>query len=631
MIRSLRSSRWICAGVIGIAVLIAYSGGWNGPFVFDGDVAITNNPTIRHLWPLTAVLRPPTDGSPVSGRPLTNLSFALNYAAGGLHVFGYHAVNLTLHLGAALLLFGILRRTRLPFRQGFGGRDEGEASQLVPAAIAALLWSVHPLLTGAVTYVAQRSELLMGVCYLGTLYAFIRGATAPSGSSSGWYGLSCAACLAGMAAKEVMVTAPVLVLLYDRTFLTGTFTAAWRQRRLYYTAVGATWLLLAYLFFGSGTRGGTIGFATVVPWTSYALMQLRAVTHYLRLVFWPNPLVLDYGLRVSGFSLAVLADLLLLLVLGGLSVVALGRRHAAGYWGAWFFLILGPTSSVVPVATEITAEHRMYLPLAAVITLLVGAAFRWLPRCAGLALGAVAVGLIAVTVARNRDYRSAVALWQQTTTAVPTNAGAHNNLASALLAERRQSEAVAEFNAALRLDPSLAGTHNNLGQVLLLQNQPAAAAEQFDAALRLAPRYPEARTGLAFADFALGNQAAAQNHLSDAIQAFQASVALDPQYAEALGNLGGALVSAHRPAEAVEPCQAALRLKPDLLEAQINLANALLELGRPQEAIAAYRRAIAVRPDNPTAHHNLAAALHAVGQDDEARAELKVERNLRAH
>jgi tetratricopeptide (TPR) repeat protein len=660
MIRSPRRSLWnrgSALGIIAAAGIAAYANSFGGPFVFDGSATVMENASIRHLWPLTLALHPPTDGSPVSGRPLTNLTFALNYAAGGLHVWGYHAVNLGLHLLAAALLFGILRRScfdgasalgdRAPPRDGLPGLGSGTFNRTAPAAAAALLWAVHPLQTESVTYVAQRSEVLMGLCYLGTLYAFIRAAEAPK-KAGGWYALSCAVCLAGMAAKEVMVTAPVLVLLYDRTFLTESITTAWRRRRIYYSALAATWLPFAYLFFGSGTRGGTIGFATKVPWTAYGLMQIRAVTHYLRLCFWPGPLVIDYGTHVSGVSPLLLAEGLLLLILAMATALALWRRRPVGFLGAWFFVILAPTSSVVPVATEIIAEHRMYLPLAAVVTLVVvwvwqrlverdlpalrslgeGGRARWLgPRSglnlAWLLLGAAAVGLIVVTFARNRDYRSARALWAQTVAAVPTNAGAHNNLAAALLAEDHWAEAADEFGEALRLDPSLAGAHQNLGRVRLKQDRPEAAIEQFAAAVRLAPTYPEARDGLAFAYFAWGSQLAGQRHLPEAIKALQTSVAIDPAHAEAQGNLGGALLNAGRPAEALGACQAALRLKPNLVEARLNLGNAFLELGKPQEAIAAYRQVIALQPDFAAAHHNLAAALHAIGQDDEARAELQ--------
>jgi len=137
MISSPRRSLWNRASALGIiagAAIVAYSNSFGGPFVFDGANAIVDNASIRHLWPLGAVLRPPADGSPVSGRPLTNLTFALNYALGGLNVGGYHVANLALHLLAAGLLFGIIRRT---------------VQNTALAAAAALLWTVHPLHTDA--------------------------------------------------------------------------------------------------------------------------------------------------------------------------------------------------------------------------------------------------------------------------------------------------------------------------------------------------------------------------------------------------------------------------------------------------------------------------------------------------
>ena len=213
------------------------------------------------------MLSPPdAEGQTVGGRPLLNVTLALNYAAGGTGVWGYHAFNLTIHFLAAMTLYGVVRRTLLrpvAFRPGGPTvRDRfGPAAPALALAIA-LLWALHPLATEAVTYVIQRVEALMALFYLLTLYCFIRGAEdekAASRESTLWFGLSWLACLLGMATKEVMATAPLLVLLYDRVFLAGSFAAAWRRRRRLYAALAATWGLLAYLATGTQGRGGTGG------------------------------------------------------------------------------------------------------------------------------------------------------------------------------------------------------------------------------------------------------------------------------------------------------------------------------------------------------------------------------------
>ena len=211
----------------------------------------------------------------------------------GETVWSYHALNLLIHLAAGLTLFGLLRRTLA--RQVVGERVRAAASPL--ALAVALLCVVHTLQTESVIYTAQRAESLMGLFYLLTLYSFARGLE--SGRRRLWFAAAVGTCLLGMACKEVMVSAPLLVLLYDRTFVAGTFSTALRRRGWWYGGLGASWLLLAYLVVGGGGRAGTVGFtAHATPW-SYGLMQCRAVAQYVRLALWPQPLVFDYGTELD--------------------------------------------------------------------------------------------------------------------------------------------------------------------------------------------------------------------------------------------------------------------------------------------------------------------------------------------
>src|SRR5262245_10615475 len=129
---------------------------WNslgGPFVWDDETAIVSNRTIQNVWPLSGPLRPPRE-TPVAGRPLVNLTFAVNYALGGLNETGYHVFNIVVHVACALLLFGVVRRTlRRPALQSRFGQSAD-----MTAAIAAVLWMIHPLQSEVVDYITQRTE-----------------------------------------------------------------------------------------------------------------------------------------------------------------------------------------------------------------------------------------------------------------------------------------------------------------------------------------------------------------------------------------------------------------------------------------------------------------------------------------
>ena len=665
-------SRWAILGsaaAIVLAALIAYQNSFSGPFIFDDTMAITDNPTIRDLGRMGDVLSPPTAGS-AGSRPLINLSLALNYAVSGLDPWSYHLFNLVIHALAGLALFGIVRRTLL--RLGPRGEvDPGRVSDATLWAFAvALLWTVHPLQTESVTFVIQRTESLMGLLYLLTLYcsmrfmvgqssfAPLRGASADKEAGRRvWAALAILACLFGMATKEVMVSAPLIVLLYDRTFIAGTFRAAWAQRRGLYLGLAATWILLGTLVLSNGSRGGAAGFSTGINGWTYALTQGHAILHYLRLAAWPHPLVLDYGDGVVSGFWSALPGVLGVLILLVATIVALRRRPALGFVGAWFFAILAPSSSVVPLATQTIAEHRMYLPLAAPVVLAVLGLRAWLGRRAFPLLLAAALVLGFLTSLRNEDYRSSVAIWRETLAHNPTSSRVQNNLAVALAEQPGgQADAIAHYEAALRLHPDSIEAHNNLANALArMPGRQADAIGHYEAALRLNPKYVEAHYNLA------GTLAEIPGREEEAIGHYDAAIRLRPDYVEAHNNLANLLsrmpggqaeaiahyeavlllkpdaIEAHnnlanllartpgRQAEAIAHYEAVLRLKPDSIEAQNNLANTLVGLpGRQAEALTHYEAAVRLKPDYLEAHYNLAMAYAAAGRFDDSIRQLEI-------
>jgi hypothetical protein len=202
--------RWRTA-VIAIVSVVTYSNSLSVPFLLDDKLSVVANGEIRQWWNLARVLLPERDTS-VAGRPLVNLSFAINYAIGGLEVRGYHVWNIAVHLMCALLVFGIVRRTlELPrLSSHVGTRSVGLAFAV------ALIWALHPLNSEVVDYLTQRTESMMAFCYLLTLYGSQR-AVRSARPMAAWQALALVSCAAGMACKETIVTAPLMVVLYDRS------------------------------------------------------------------------------------------------------------------------------------------------------------------------------------------------------------------------------------------------------------------------------------------------------------------------------------------------------------------------------------------------------------------------------
>ena len=342
--------------------VMAYSSAITSPLLFDDQTSIVSNASIRQLVPLTGPLSPPRE-TPVAGRPLVNLTLAINYATDGLGVRAYHVTNLMIHVLVALLFFGVINRglslPRVP---------PGLAAQADNLALAgALLWALHPLNSEVVNYLTQRSESLMALFYMLTVYASIR--ALDESKALQWTMIAIVACVAGMASKESMVTAPVMVLLIDRILVSGSWRESLWARRGLYTGLAASWVVLAALL--SDVPRTSAGFTTVTSSWTYLLNQAQLIPRYLGLAFWPRALVLDYGLPRALTLTDVLPGFALLGALLVLTVVALWRWPALGLLGAWFFITLSPASSVVPVATEVGAERRMYLPVMAIVLLVV--------------------------------------------------------------------------------------------------------------------------------------------------------------------------------------------------------------------------------------------------------------------
>ncbi|MDP2138105.1 MAG: tetratricopeptide repeat protein [Candidatus Didemnitutus sp.] len=582
-ISSWLADRRVAAFILVIAGFAAYANSWHGPFVFDDQGSIPGNPTIRSL--ASAWIPPADAGITVAGRPLLNFSFALNYALSGEAVWSYHAVNLLIHLGAALLLAGLVRRTlQLP-----GAIPTGRDSAGSIALFAALLWLVHPVQTAAVTYVVQRAESLAALWILATLHAFLR--SLDSSNPLRWRCLAVAAAMAGVATKEVAAVAPLLVLLYDRTFVAGTFFPALRQRRGLYLALASSWLLLAGLMATTGARGGSVGFATAVPWWNYALQQAVAVVHYVRLAVWPHPLVFDYGTPTITSALTVWPHLLAIACALVGTIVALRFRPRAGFLAAAFFLLLAPSSSVIPVATQTMAEHRVYLPLAALTIGFALLLHRFAGRFAAVILATVAVVLGCLTWQRNLAYQDEVALWRATVAAAPENPRAHHNLGFTLTTRGDLEAAIPAYRRALALAPDYSDALNNLGNALLRRGQIDEALPLLRRATIVAPGDPDSWNSLGHAELVIGETSAA-------IQSFRRAIQLAPNYALAHSNLGQALALSGDVTAALSSLETAVELAPADAIFRNNLANRLAALGRTDEAAAHYQIVLAAAPDH---------------------------------
>lgn len=585
----LGNRRGLALALGGLLVVMAWAGSFGAPFVFDDIAAVRENPTLRAWGKLGEVLAPPA-GLSVSGRPVANASLAFSYTLSGEQPWGYHAVNLALHLATAGLLAGVVRRTlRRP-----GLREEFGAAADELALLVAAVWALHPLQTATVTYVMQRTEGLAGFFAVATLYGFLRGVEGERGGR-GWLVAAIVACALGMGSKEVMVVVPVMVFFYDRTWVAGNFVAAWRARRLFYAGLGATWLVLAACLLAKG-RDGSAGWDAGMSVTAYALTQGEAIWRYLGLVVWPARLVFDYGTELSINFVAVAG----VVVLIGATAWALVRRPGAGFLGFLFFALLAPSSSFVPVATQTMAEHRMYLPLAVLVSAAVLGAYAWLGRRSLWLWAAVALAGGVGTWVRNLDYRSERAIWADTVAKRPGNARAHFNLGVALSAGGDKAGARAAWAATLRIEPAHVGASAKLAESLAEAGRAEESLGYFETAARGGRSDGVFLNNWGSALLAAGRAAAAR-------EKFTAAQGRLPESAEVRFNVGNVLVALGRGAEAIEAFRAAVRLRPEYGEAHYNLGVALSGAGQYGAALTEFETALRLVPADESARRNVAA------------------------
>jgi tetratricopeptide (TPR) repeat protein len=669
---------WLAVISAVCAVTLCYLPAIDGGFLFDDLSEIRDNPAIRSLWPPT---RPMLEGGELPHRPIPYLSFAISHSLGRLVEWwsgsrvghspaAYRIANLLIHLLNGFLLWFIVRQTLVACRPAAADKQTSGGSGFTISADmiaygASLIWLVHPLQTQAVSYIYQRIELLAALAALGTLAAFI--AAHASRRPSRWLLASAACCALGMACKESVAVVPPLVLLYDRTFFRGSPNPRLPRRGWYFLLLFGSYAVLAAVLASQRGRypefsaAGGLSESPLVRSLLYGLNQPAIICWYLSLIVWPRGQSLDHGtvLRRDLFGADFWVLLPVVMVAAALlaAIISWRRQPAWAFAVMAFFLLLAPTSSLLPVY-DVCVEHRMYLPsavpiVAATIALAsladrlaarrTAASPMATPLFAGLVL-ATCLLLGSVTAARNTIYSSPLVAWRDAVeksggstrslsrlgnelslldhhadairacvAAVErdsTSSVAHAALAAALINAGRHEEAVMACRSGLRTACGAADSQSwapnpvcdrlamYLGVALERSGNPA-GRELLEHVVRERPDWSAAREYLA--------EALARDDKARAIALYESLIVESPADAHLHFRLGS-LLAQSRPAEAMRHLLEAVRLDPLMADAHNNLGNLLLAAGRRDEAIACYETCLRIDPTHPLAGRNLEAA-----------------------
>lgn len=604
-----RFEDWVIAAGLVIVTIVGYANSLDGVFVYDDETAIVENPAVRTLW------------HPASGRnserPLAILTFAANYAYGGVEPYSYHVVNLVIHAVGGVMLW-LLGRRLLATRH-FSSRISANSSRL--AAVIAVLWLAHPINTQGVTYVVQRMESLASVFMLIALFAIARS----EGRWSAWWCVAAVSSILGMWTKPIVLTLPVLGILVDRV-VCHSDTHQFGRRAAMFALLSACVLGAngTYLFNAAKaiqpTQGQTQqadvqkpvsaneqleGFtATKVAelkqrpsaW-EYLRTQPEILLHYARLVAWPTGLTLDYAWPIQQNVAISLGLGAVITVMVGISIYLAWTSPGWGLLAMWPWVLLGPTSSFLPIQ-DLAYEHRMYLAVFGPIALIALLAYSQLRDRVGSNLLAVTAGCVtliflALTIDRNRDYYSMERMWAETVRTAPWNARAWNNLAFIRLEAGDDKAAASAFARARQIDTT------PIRRIYILHNEAFARYNlgEYEQAVALANEAEVIAGGTyALPHFLRGSVKFKEGDYDAALVELNRSVELDPSFIGAYFIRGQTNVMLGYNAAAAKDFETLLRSDPDRHEAIVNYAIALSRMGQTVQAIQQFSRAITMTP-----------------------------------
>jgi tetratricopeptide (TPR) repeat protein len=555
------------------------------PFVFDGEHYLVKNPLIKDFRYYGELLTPrrfaqidellkidPDLTTNFMLRPVSYLTFSLNYFLGDLNPAGYRAVNIAIHILNAVLLYLFTERLLRPSPHH---RTLDRASLRFIPTVAALFFLVHPLQTLSVTYIIQRFTSLGTVFYLLTLYLYLLSIQSDEqGRATLFQRLSLLTLIVGMLVKELMFTAPFMLLLMELVVLGTSLKAALRRALPHLLCLPLIPVMTAVCAALQNNSAASVsGSLNVVnyshyPITAYLFTQLCVITTYLRMLLLPygQNIDPDYPLYTSLLQGRVLLSLALLVALLAVAFFLFRRerrdlRYALAFFGtAWFFLAISIDSSIVPLP-DLMAEQRVYLPsvglflLLAAMTDLLRTRLTSAPIRKGLLAVMVAWGIVlcGVTLVRNEVWHSEISIWQDTTAKSPRKARAWHSLAMAYAIESRYEEAVPCFEKAagifmeqkrygetaeecvkgLTLDPSNAELYRILGVSYTELGQLDDAEYVLRQSLDINPGNGSTRLALARVFLAKKQVGAAREQMSEAVK----NAGSDPRQVEEIREL----------------------------------------------------------------------------------------------
>lgn len=555
-------------------ILIIYVNAYNVPFQWDEENHIVNEPIIKNLYYFIY----PSKAQGLEhynffiSRYVAHLTFALNYWLHGLSVTGYHIGNIAIHIANSLLVYLLVLLTfRTPFMEASSLKKHSRNI----AFFSSLLFAAHPIQTAAVTYIMQRFASLVAFFYLLSLTTYIKSRLCSLDERPDrdryclfYYGISFLSAVLAMKTKENAFTLPFVIALYEFCFFKGGL----KRRLLFLSPMLLPLCIIPFtlLSLPEAAGGGSLfdpgaymsGFTWDYSRAEYFFTQFRVIVTYLRLLFFPVGLAINYEYPVyrSFFDPQVLASFLFLSLLFTFGVYLIkGKRRRAGYGNSyteysivgnlpdirlmgfgilWFFITLSVESSLI-TTPRLIETYRAYLPSAGIVICVVTGAFLLKDRMRLQKIGRPMLVLVTLvltllsvaTLLENKRYGDSRKMWEDTIRRFPRYAKAHTRLGQFYQETKMLDKAIEQYQIAIKLKPDYAEPHNNLGMIYRALGRPDKAIEQHQIAIKLNPGLaePHNNLGAIYTDLHMFDQA---------IEHYQIAIKLNPDIAESYFNLG---------------------------------------------------------------------------------------------
>lgn len=627
----------------------AYGNTFTGEFIWDDRELILDNYYIKDWGNLFANITSDffftsrEEGKIGYYRPVITLSYMINYSLFKINPWGYHLTNIIFHLVNGILVY--LLAVQL-------------LGSLRVSLLASLLFAVHPVHTESVSWIAGRTDVIACTFFLISFYLYLQ---FTKKKTLLFYALSLSSFTLSLFSKEMAITLPLILILYDYYYTTEGMREKLIERIKYWVPFFV--IISVFLFIKYALLNISMGNPYVASFGKFFTMVTfgKAFIYYLKKLLWPFqlnayvvlPFITDIASPSALLALSIFALSLYLLLKYG------HQLKGSSFSLAFFWITLIPISNLIPVSAPPdmgfpTCERFLYIPsigfsmigalaLEGLIKRFTLSVYHKAFLC--LLLVSLLSAHLTATLIRNEDWQEELHFYAKTSKSSPLAYIIHNNLGSAYIDNKMYAEAKSKFQYILRLKPGFHYAHLNLGVVYYHEGMYDEAIKEYQNALRSNPDFAKPHSNLAtiYIERELYDQAweesmealkynptlgevhnnlgtlyEIEGDLPKAIEEYHKALKMKPYLAKAHYNLGNVYTTQGLYDQAVNEFKEALRLDPDHADTHNNLGICYKKRGLYDQAIEAYQKAIATNPDDAKAYSNLGNIFWEKGQYEKA-------------